>query len=452
MSRRFKKARGLVEAFVNAFVPDILNKTTETYLYGKDNQLPNQLISFIADSGVAARAVGKVAEYIASDGFTNEASADFMVNQYQTADKLLQEQSLYMAYVGAVAFHVSRKGGKVVSVKSIPIQCLRKKADGTFLYNETFGQPKYDKTKDIIYPAYYGVDLPTTLLTSPQYINGEVLYVWRKTPLNSYYSIPDYYAGIHDILTSTEISKMDYELSINGFMPSAIVNVCGDIDDSTKDENGKTEADYYREQFKVFTGQEKDSSGKGTRFKAMLQFAKTADERTTIETLDIKSILEASNSKRDLIERAVCRLMGVHPVLLGYSDAAVLGNTQALANASLELNKVVNPYQRMITEAFEMLYPNMDWSISEYMPINYIDPALYDRMTEDELRNKLLGLPPKETDATGEGDKIVKALNSLSPLVANKVLESLDENEIRSLIGLWAKVQQPTQPNNGAVN
>jgi hypothetical protein len=92
-----------------------------------------------------------------------------------------------------------------------------------------------------------------------------------------------------------------------------------------------------------------------------------------------------------------------------------------------------------------MLYPGMDWSISEYMPINYIDPALFDKMTEDEIRNKLLGLPPKETDASGEGDKVVKAINSLSPLVANKVLESLTADEIRSLIGLGAKIEEPVK-------
>lgn len=436
-------------SFVNAFVPDLVNKTTETYLYGTDNKLPNQLISWIADSGVATRAIGKLAEYIASDGFTNEASAKFKVNASQTADSLLQEQSMYAAYFNGVAFHVGRKGGKVSSVRAIPFQCLRKKQNGTFLYNETFGQPKYDKSKDIIYPSYKWGDLPTELITSDYYKNGEILYVWRKSPLNSYYPIPDYYAGIFDIMTSTEISKMDYELSVNGFMPSAIINVCGDIDDSNKDAEGKTEADYYREDFKVFTGQEKDESGKGSRFKAMLQFAKTADERTTIETIDIKSILDASNSKKDLIERSVARLIGVHPVLLGYSDAAVLGNTQALANASIELNKVVNPLQRMITDAFGMLYPKMDWGISEYTPINYVDASLYQYMTEDEIRNIFLGLATKETEATAIGDKIVKAINSLSPLVANKVLEKLTDDEIRALIGLGAKVQQPTQTQNG---
>lgn len=443
--KAFKGVRGLVAKFVASFVPNYENKSTETYLFGKDNNLPNQLISYIADSGVATRAVNKLAEYIASDGFNEEVSAEFKVNEFQTADQLLQEQSQYVGFLTGMAFHVSRKGGKVNEVKAIPVQCVRKKIDGTFLYNETFGQPKYDKLKDKFYPKFGGAVLPTNLLANPFYGKGEILYIYRKTPLNAHYPIPDYYAGIYDILTSTELSKMDYELSVNGFMPSAIINVIGDIDDTTQDDNKKTEADYYREDFRVFTGQEKDTSGIGTRFKAMLQFAKTKDEATTISTLDVKSILDASNTKRDLVERSVARWIGVHPVLLSYSDAAVLGNTQALSNASLELNKLANPYQRMITEAFDMLYPGMDWSISEYMPINYIAPELYDKMTEDEIRNKLLGLPPKETDATGEGDKVVKAINSLSPLVANKVLESLTADEIRSLIGLGAKIEEPVK-------
>jgi len=104
----------------------------------------------------------------------------------------------------------------------------------------------------------------------------------------------------------------------------------------------------------------------------LLQFAPTKDEITTIQTVDIKPILDASNSKRDVIERSVCRLFGVHPVLCGYSDAAVLGNTQAIANASLELNKVANPFQRLMTDAFRQLYPNVEWEIFIYIKKNTI--------------------------------------------------------------------------------
>lgn len=257
---------------------------------------------------------------------------------------------------------------------------------------------------------------------------------------------------LRDRRTSSELTKFDLETVYNGFVTSAMITMVGDIDDQTKDAAGFTELDYIKEDFRQFTGQEKNDIGLSGRNKAWLNFAKTKDEVPVVQQFDTKSILDASNSKRDVIERSVCRLFGVHPVLVGYSDAAVLGNTQAISNASLELTKVANRYQKMITQAFKMMFPTMEWNLSEYMPINYIDPALFDRMTEDEIRNKLLGLPPKETEATPEGNKTISALNSLSPLVANKVLERMTPDEIRALVGLGAKIVDPLNQDNGSVN
>lgn len=379
--------------FINRFVYDTENKSKDIWNYGEKNTLPNQLIAAVADSGVATRAAGKLAEYIASDGFTEKASAEFKVNSKETADKLLQRLAGQSAMITGICLHVTRKGGKVFEVKTIPIQCVRKKITGGFLYNETFGQKRYDNTLDKHYPEFTNRALSVDEMRG-DYANGELLYIYRETAFNMHYPVPDYYSQIEDVQTSSEIAKFDLETVTNGFLTSAIITMIGDIDDINKDSAGQTELDYVLSDFKQFTGQVKNADGISGRNKAMLNFAKTKEEAPVVQQFDSKSILEASNSKRDAIERAVCRLFGVHPVLLGYSDAAVLGNTQALANASQELTKVANPYQRMITEAMTMLFPNMDWTISEYMPITYIDPALYQDMTQDERRNKLLGLPP----------------------------------------------------------
>ena len=433
----FKRARGLVSGFVALFTPEIKDTSIGIFKYGVDNLLPNRLLKYISDSGVSRRAVSKVSEYIASDGFVDRGLAEKYVNAKQTADKLLNEVANYSAFFNGFALHISRNAkGEIASVKNIPFQCVRQKTDLNFVeVNLTYGQPKYEKDKSKTYPKYYGRNLPLDLLTKDIYKDGEVLYVFKETADNAYYPIPDYYAQIEDIRTSAEISKMDLELALNGFMPSMMITVVGDVDDVNKDDSGMTELDYVHEDFKQFTGQVKNSEGLSGRFKAMLNFAKTKEEVPVLQTLDIKSILDSSNAKRDVIDRAVCRLFGVHPVLLGYADASVLGNTQSMANASLELNRVVNSAQRMISEAFGKLFDG-DWTISEYTPITYVDPALFPDMTQDERRNKFLGLEPIETSAPAESEKTIKALSSLSPLVANKVLESLSKDEIRALVGL----------------
>lgn len=392
----FGRARGLVHGFfVNAFLPDYQNKTKNLHLWGKDNLLPQKLISYVADSGVATRAYKKVSEYIASDGFANKEVSKIMVNATQTADKLLQVQAAYMGLLNAAAFHITRKGGLLnsIEVKAIPVQCVRKQIEGGgYIYNETLGQPEYKKEKDTFYMPFVSRDLTKDEYTSKQYKSGEILFVHLETPYNQYYPVPDYYAQIEDVRTSSEISKMDLELSINGFMPSSILTIVGDIDNVTKGQDGLTDLEATQKDFRQFTGQMKDDNGGSGRFKGMLLFAPTKDEIPNLQQLDLKSTLEGTNSKRDIVSRAVARLFGVHPVLLGFEDANVLGNQQAMANAAAELNKVVNPLQRILTEAFLLLYPGLDWTISEYKTINHIPDAVLAVLTPDEKR-ALAGYP-----------------------------------------------------------
>jgi len=385
-----KRVRGMVQGFtVAAFLPDYQNKSTNIHKWGKDNLLPQKLINYVADSGVATRAAKKVAEYIASDGFANKDISKLKVNPTQTADKLLQVQAGYMGLINAVAFHIKRTGGALqgIEVKAIPVQCVRKQIEGGgYIYNETLGQPEYKKEKDTFYMPFVSRDLTQDELTSRQYKNGEILYTFLETPYSQFYPVPDYYAQIEDVRTSSEISKMDLELSINGFMPSGIFTIVGDIDGKNKDEYGKTELEYYQDDLRKFTGQQKDDNGGTGRFKLMMVHAPTKDEIPNLQQLDLKSTLEGTNSKREIVGRAVCLLFGVHPVLLGYSDAAVLGNQQALANAAAELNKVINPMQRLLTEAFEQLFPGNDWTISEYKAINHIPSEILAALTVDEKR------------------------------------------------------------------
>ena len=443
--------------FINRFVPVIENKSTHVYLYGLNDLLPNDNLRMINDCGVAKRCVRKKARYIQGDGFSNEADAKIQVNKKQTADQLLQHISSYAAYNEGFALEVKRKlDGNIDEVKSIAFECVRKTTDGNFTYNPKKGQDDFKQTDTTYHPAFLGLK-PTkeqlTIITNPRttdgkeankfYKNSEIFYVYEQTADNPNYPVPDYNAGIEDIQNCIEISKMDLELAVNGFMPSGILTT-QEIDSVNKDDNNKTPYEYFQEEIKKFTGQTKDVNGKSGRFKLLHMMVSNIAEAPTLQNYDAKSILEASNTKRDIIAREVCRLFGVHPILVGFSDAAVLGNTQALSNVIVDFNNYVNPIQRMISQAFKTLYPQNDWTISQFNPITYIPAEVWAKMTDDEIRN-VVGLEPLEKKVTTEAENTLNALNSISPLVANKVLESLTEEEIRALIGLGAKIV----PSNG---
>ena len=80
-------------------------------------------------------------------------------------------------------------------------------------------------------------------------------------------------------------------------------------------------------------------------------------------------------------------------------------------------------------------------------PINsqLSETALLQIMSKDELR-QMVGLEPNVTIVKESTSAVIDAINSLSPLVANKVLESMTIEEIRSLVSLPPTSQQQVQP------
>jgi hypothetical protein len=384
------------------YVPEIRNESKGIFMFGKDNLLPNKLMKWVLDSGTAKRAVSKRSAYIASDGFVDDTSANLMVNGYKTADKLLTEISGYQSYFRGFALHIIRNGNSDIQIsKVLPLQDIRKRLDGDYSYNPTYSSIKFDKEKEQIIKPFFG----SRKLTSDELMsvkdNGELYYAYHKSADNPHYPIPDYYAGIEDVRTSSELQKLDYESAVNAFMPSAILTIIGGLDNVNVDETGRTEEQSFNENLEAFTGNVKDAEGRSGRMRLMVTNARTKEEIPTLQSFDSKPILEAANTKRDVIDRAVCRLFGVPPVLAGFQDAAVLGNQQAMANASQELCNDVISDQQLITETFAAIYPGMNWDITSFKPIQFIAPELMAVLTPTEKR-ALIGYEELPSLTTGE--------------------------------------------------
>lgn len=456
-------------AFLNRYVPILIGRDAsakEIYYYGLNNLLPNENLKLINDSGIAKKSAAKLSRYIQSDGFADQTTAKFKVNSKQTADQLLAEISSYVAYNKGFALTIQRNlDGQIVGVQSIPFECIRKRKDGNFIYNPMLGQKQYTEKETTNHPAYFGltpsveqlsmIASPVTIKDGKEgknefYHNLEILYVFEKTADNPNYPVPDYYAGIEDIRTSIELQGLDLDTVRNGFMTSAIL-VVPKMDSLTKDEAGKTESDYFDEAISAMTGNVKDANGYSKRNAVTVIEVASMEDAPKFMPWDSKVLVEASINKRDQIERSVARWMGVPPSLVGFADAAILGNSQAIANASKDLTDFVNPLQRMISGAFKQIYPTMDWTITQFTFWDNISSDVWAVMTPDEKRNTA-GLPPIEKEVTNESRKVIDSINSLSPLVANKVLESMSPDEVRGLVGLQPKIINQPISTNGVSN
>jgi hypothetical protein len=353
--------------------------------------LPNKCLKYINDSGTAKLCTAKVAEYIEADGFISDIESAKKVNKYQTGDDFLRDIALQVSVFKGFALLVKRNGFDIpVEAEVIAFEKIRRKKDGSgFFYNKNVGNSKYKESEWEFYPSFKLNERGI----STQYPQGEIAYFYKKSADNPHYPIPSYYAGIEDVISSAEISKMDLELALNGFMPSSLITFIGNPNQEIPDSHGKTVDDYYDEVLESFTGGVKDRDGLSGRFSLMKLWASNKDEVPVLQSFDAKGVMEASNAKRELINREVCRLFKVPPVLVGFSEATILGNQLALANAQKVLIDTVNPMQRFITDSLKTVF-NMDFAISQKQPVAVADSALLEDLSPDERRRIFWGLEP----------------------------------------------------------
>jgi len=102
----------------------------------------------------------------------------------------------------------------------------------------------------------------------------------------------------------------------------------------------------------------------------------------------------------------------------------------------------VTPQQDTLVRAYETMFELCGMPVS--LKVEKLEPVGQDLLElfkagviSKDLLVQIMGLPVEDVTKIPEGaDALQKAINALSPLVANKVLEKLDDLEIRSMVGL----------------
>jgi hypothetical protein len=226
---------------------NILPVTTEKrgdgyFRYGWNDNLPLELIDAINNSGVAKKAAKKYAEYIQADGFVSPVASDFKVNPKQTADKFAGVAAISFSYCSAAVIHISRLGnGRVGKAEIMPFQKFRRGVNGTWFYNPTIQTDRFRRDAWVELQDFQG-EVASFQAMDSNLKNfggrGEILYVYNGNPFDSgHYAIPDYLAAFEDLKTSSELSKMDYEAVLNGFVLGGIMTFSG-VDETTEGEDG----------------------------------------------------------------------------------------------------------------------------------------------------------------------------------------------------------------------
>jgi len=233
----------------------------------------------------------------------------------------------------------------------------------------------------------------------------EQLFVYEVESIGQdFYSLPSYTSSLNYAFLSGELSYFAKSNIQNSVFPSFAMMF-------PKRPQSEEEKNMIRNTIDRLKGAA--NAGKAVAF-----FANSQDQLPKIESLPTNGNDSLFQEASQLNTEQICFSHTIDPILMGIRTTGSLGNGSDIKQAYIIFEKnVVMPLRDMVADIFnELLFIakiDADFTINNYQIIN-------EAIVELE----------------GDTSKTNDALNSLSPLVATKVLETMTENEIRALASL----------------
>lgn len=423
----------MVLSFQEARQPEYKEKKGEGggYIeFGHKNDYPNYLVDLFNKSAKHNAIVKGKVNYIVGNGFKIKEGVDpigeqFIAqpNSYESLTEILRKVSTDVELFGGGYIEViwSQSGDNISEIYHVDYTKIRTNDDNTqFWYSDNWMDKKCKR--DVL-----------NAFNSQYRVGRQIMYLKEYRPDLKSYALPGYFGALNYIESDIEVSKHVLGNAQTGFSASKLIT----LPDGTPTDDEKRSVE------RKFTDRFAGSDGK----KFILSFVNDASRKPIIEDLGASDITKEDFSNVDKIIQQ--NLYAGHqitaPDLFGISTPGQLGTRQQMRDSyEIFKNTYVNDKQVYLEQVFNVLAKLRGATVElQIVPVEPIgidfDSTVYiANMTKDEIREKL-GLPALEAKTSASSQDVTDAINTLSPLVANKVLESMTPNEIRALIGLPAE-------------
>ena len=370
-----------------------------------NNQVINNIVKLIYGKGLDARDANRKPNEFAQMKmlFSKEVTKKAITDMY-----LLGQCALQVIY--------AKNKKTIVEVQHIPMHLLRpEKCNKDGIIENYYYSDNWDKLRDF----------PPTII--PSFGNGnktlEILVIGNYTVGQKYFSNVSYLGGLAYCKLEEDIAEYYISLIETGFSTFKIVNFNNGVPD--EDMQGKINASVIS----------KTTGASG--MKVLTSFNSDETKKTTVDSIPIDNAAAQyeylSNEARDKILLSHGVTSGL---LFGVNSAnGFSSNADELKTAFILFdNNVVIPNQEQFCDGIDKILAFNKVSLD----LTFISLKSLDDTTD--------------VSTSQQGDKVVSAVNSMSPLVANKVLESMTPDEIRSLIGLpptaGGALLSPVAPSN----
>jgi len=271
----------------------------------------------------------------------------------------------------------------------------------------------------------------------PKKREGEFIYYWKAPyPTQKVYPIPLYQGAMRAISIDISLDKYFHNLVTNGFMPTHIFNFY----------NGEPTT----EKSQAIKKKIKDELTGTDGLTFIVNFAKSKDTAADAQTL---TMTDADKQYIEVAKRSQQQIITGHlltsGMLLGlYREGSLGGRSELQFSEEQFQNQYVSGQQNIIESVINELCSDFGLTARLYLKkvkrvaYQFPDTVIDAAFTPEEKRQymiKQLGIDIIEQAHKNPAVELLKNISSISPLVANKVLESLSVGEIRDMVGLSAE-------------
>jgi hypothetical protein len=384
--------------------PSIIEDSRNAWVeYGEDNDYYSWLIERYRNSPTNNAVINNMSKLIYGKGL-NAKDANRKPNEYAQMKMLfgktcLRSVILDLKLMGSGAFQCVKSKGLVTKVEHLPMNLLR---------------PAKCNDKGVIEGYWYSDNWEDVKKFVPRFIpclgtsteDIEVLVFGNYSVGRKYFSSVDYEGALDYCVLEERIAEYLINEVENGFSGTKVVNF----------NNGVPTEEQQRLQSSKVLNKLTGSRGQ----KVIVSFNNNETQKTTVDDVPLN---DAPSHYEYLSSEAEGKILAGHNVissmLVGISKEGqgFSNNGDEIETASLYFaNAIVSHFQELVIDACDTI-----------LAVNGIYLDLY-----FERKNMLEDNVAVDTSAS----QVINGINSLSPLVANKVLESMTPNEIRALVGL----------------
>lgn len=410
--------------FARAEQPKFLENKGKNFVeFGANNNYPEYLQGLFNESPKHGAIVKSKVKYIYGNGFKDlPIKANIKGESFnQIVKRCILDDELYGGYYLQVIYNLL---GKIKDIYHIEFHKVRVSGDQSKFYVKNNWNDFKEKSR--CYDAF-NLNQPAA---------SQILFVKQYNPQSEIYPLPNYFQGLNYIESDVQVSRHILGNAKDGFVASTLINLNGG--EPQEEQKAAVEKGIKNK----FTGSEGD--------RVVIMFNKSKDNAAEILPLSTTMLTKEDFSNiNNLIQQEIfASHQIVSPSLMGIKTEGQLGGRSEIRDAYEIFNNVyVNERQKAIEETFNILFKLIglkdEFNLIPVEPLKFEfgEAVMAQNLSKDEIR-EIMGKEPLEGNVKSQAQIISDNINSLSPLVANKVLEKMTTDEIRSLAGLIAVAPQ----------